>query len=45
MFTDRFYGYARVDALHDGIADVEYRVTLSPGVSYYFAKMIGSPER
>jgi putative salt-induced outer membrane protein YdiY len=38
MFTDRFYGYARVDALHDGIADVEYRVTLSPGVGYYFIK-------
>ncbi len=38
LFTDRFYGYARVDALHDAIADVEYRVMLSPGVGYYFIK-------
>ena len=38
LFTDRFYGYARVDALHDGIADVEYRVALSPGVGYYLVK-------
>jgi len=38
LFTDRFYGYGRVDALHDAIADVEYRVTLSPGVGYYFVK-------
>jgi len=38
LFTERFFGYGRVDALHDGIADVEYRVTLSPGVGYYFVK-------
>jgi putative salt-induced outer membrane protein YdiY len=38
LFSDRFYGYARVEALHDAIADVEYRVTLSPGVGYYFIK-------
>jgi len=38
LFSDRFYGYARVDALHDGIADVDYRVALSPGVGYYFVK-------
>jgi len=38
LFTDRFYGYARVDALHDDISDVYYRVTLSPGVGYYFIK-------
>ena len=37
-FSDRFYGYARVDAMHDAIADVEYRVTLSPGAGYYFVK-------
>jgi putative salt-induced outer membrane protein YdiY len=38
LFTDRFYGYARADALHDGISDIEYRLTLSPGVGYYFIK-------
>ncbi len=38
LFTDRFYGYARLDALHDDIADVDYRLTLSPGVGYYFIK-------
>ena len=27
-----------VDALHDGIADVEYGVTLSAGAGYYFVK-------
>jgi putative salt-induced outer membrane protein len=38
LFTDRFFGYARVDALHDDIADVDYRFTLSPGVGYYLVK-------
>ena len=38
LFTERFYGYGRLDALHDGIADVDYRVTLSPGAGYYFVK-------
>jgi putative salt-induced outer membrane protein len=37
-FTDRFYGYARIDGLHDGIADIQYRLTLAPGVGYYFIK-------
>jgi len=38
LFTDRWFGLVRADALHDAIADVEYRVTLSPGVGYYFIK-------
>jgi putative salt-induced outer membrane protein len=38
LFTERFYGYARVDGLHDGIADIKYRLTVSPGVGYYFIK-------
>lgn len=38
LFTERFYGYVRLDALHDGIADVYYRVTLGPGAGYYFIK-------
>lgn len=38
LFNERLYGYLRADALHDAIADVDYRVTLSPGVGYYFIK-------
>jgi putative salt-induced outer membrane protein YdiY len=38
LFTPRWYGYLRADALHDDLADIAYRVTLSPGVGYYFIK-------
>jgi len=38
LFTERLYGYGRVDALHDEIADIKYRVALSPGLGYYFIK-------
>ncbi len=38
LLTDRFYVYGRLDALHDAIADVDYRLTFSPGVGYYFIK-------
>lgn len=38
LFSDRFFGYLRGDALHDAVADVEYRVTLSPGIGYYIIK-------
>lgn len=38
LFNDKFYGYIRAEALHDAIARVEYRVTLSPGAGYYFIK-------
>lgn len=38
LFTERWYGYGRVEGLHDGVADIKYRVTLSPGVGYYFIK-------
>jgi putative salt-induced outer membrane protein len=38
LINDRAYGYLRLDALHDAIADVEYRITFSPGVGYYFIK-------
>ena len=38
LFTERFFGLLRVDALHDNIATVDYRITLSPGVGYYFIK-------
>jgi putative salt-induced outer membrane protein len=38
LFNDRFYGYGRLDALHDDIADVNYRISLGVGAGYYFIK-------
>ncbi len=38
LFTERFYGLFRADAVHDAVADVEYRVTVSAGLGYYFIK-------
>jgi putative salt-induced outer membrane protein YdiY len=38
LFGDRLFGYFRADALHDGIADIGYRVVLSPGAGYYLIK-------
>jgi putative salt-induced outer membrane protein len=38
LFTERLYGYARVEGLYDSIADIKYRVTLSPGAGYYLIK-------
>jgi putative salt-induced outer membrane protein YdiY len=38
LFTDRFYGFFNLEALHDGIAGLQYRFTLSPGAGYYFLK-------
>lgn len=38
LFSEQFYGYAHLDALHDAIANIHYRVTFSPGVGYYFIK-------
>ena len=38
LFTERWFGYIRLDALHDDIADVDYRITFGPGVGYYFIK-------
>jgi putative salt-induced outer membrane protein YdiY len=35
-FWENFFAYARVDGFHDGIADIKYRLTLSPGIGYYF---------
>jgi putative salt-induced outer membrane protein YdiY len=36
VFGANFYGYMRIDGFHDGIADIKYRVTLAPGLGYYF---------
>ena len=38
LFTDRAYGYGRVEGWHDGVADIKYRASLSPGAGYYFIK-------
>lgn len=38
LFSQGWYGYLRTDGLHDGIADVVYRITFSTGTGYYFIK-------
>ena len=38
LFNPRNYAFANADALHDGIQDLKYRVSLSPGAGYYFVK-------
>jgi putative salt-induced outer membrane protein YdiY len=38
LFTSRFYSTLLVDGLHDGVADLAYRVILSPNAGYYFIK-------
>lgn len=38
LFTERAYGFLRLDALHDAIADIDYRFTFAPGAGYYFIK-------
>lgn len=38
LFTERFFGYFRLEAFHDSIAHIDYRITLGPGVGYYFIK-------
>ncbi len=38
LFSERMFGYIRLDGLRDGIADVEYRFALSAGLGYYFIK-------
>jgi putative salt-induced outer membrane protein YdiY len=38
LLTERFYGGGRVDFVHDAIADLKYRVTVSPLAGYYVLK-------
>jgi putative salt-induced outer membrane protein YdiY len=38
LFSDKFFGYARTEGLHDGIADVKYRALVGPGAGYYLLK-------
>ncbi len=38
LFNERLYGGLRVDGLYDRIANINYRVTVSPLLGYYFIK-------
>lgn len=38
LFNEKFYGGLRLDAAYDGIASLDYRITLSPLAGYYFIK-------
>ncbi len=38
LFNERLYGFGNADALHDGIQDLKYRLSLSPGTGYYVVK-------
>jgi len=38
LFSDRLFGFGRVDALHDDVSDIAYRVTVSAGLGYYLIK-------
>ena len=38
LFTERLYGGLRLDFLHDDMADLDYRFTVSPVLGYYFIK-------
>lgn len=38
LISDRLFVYARADFFKDQLADIDYRVSLSPGAGYYFIK-------
>lgn len=38
LFSDRFYSGLRLEGLHDNVADINYRFTVSPLAGYYFLK-------
>ena len=38
LFTERFYTGLRVEGLHDNVAGINYRITVSPVAGYYFIK-------
>ena len=38
LFSDRFYGALRLDAQYDGIADIDFRLKVSPLAGYYLIK-------
>jgi putative salt-induced outer membrane protein YdiY len=42
LFSPKWYGYLRGEGLHDGIAEVKYRFTITSGVGYYLLKETNS---
>jgi putative salt-induced outer membrane protein len=38
LFDERLFGLLRVEAMNDAIADIDYRLTVSPGLGYYLIK-------
>jgi putative salt-induced outer membrane protein YdiY len=38
LFSERIFGYGRLEGLHDGVSDIKYRFLFSPGAGYYFLK-------
>jgi len=38
LFTKQFYGYVRAEGLRDYMADLDYRLTVGPGLGYYLIK-------
>jgi putative salt-induced outer membrane protein YdiY len=38
LFSERWYSYVRLEGLHDDIAQVRYRATLTSGLGYYLIK-------
>jgi putative salt-induced outer membrane protein YdiY len=38
LFSEKWYSYIRAEGLHDGIAEVKYRATLTSGLGYYLIK-------
>ena len=42
LFTERFYGSARIDGYHDDIAEVRYRIIVGPAAGYYVIKSAAS---
>ncbi len=38
LLTGKWFAYGRVEWMRDSIADIDYRLTVSPGMGYYFWK-------
>jgi putative salt-induced outer membrane protein len=38
LISERFYAYGRLDGRSDHVADLQYRITVSPGAGYYLIK-------
>lgn len=38
LFSERFFGYLRAEGLQDRVKNLDYRLTIGPGVGYYVLK-------